>query len=372
MSKPQGQKNVTASRKVEVFRPGTFRAMNDQDYSFSEADISAMVSGYDAGKAPAPVVVGHPKHDDPAFGWAKGFEVNEAGTLVAELGNLAPEFVSAVNEGRYRKVSMKFFPPDAPSNPTPGHYYPRHIGFLGGAAPAVSGLAPVQFAAGEAEELIEIAFSLEEATESTASIMRRMREFFIEKFGLEAADQAVPEYHIRWIEESGKEPDPEPGFTQPQEKEPAMSGDDTKHREREAEIARRERALAHKENLGFADELIEKGKLVPAQKARVVALLDQLATGEETEIAFSDEGEEKKASAAVLLKDILSAGSAGVAFGAHDLGEDPAKTSNVAFAAADGLDVDPDQLALHRKATAYQSQHPGTEYLVAVEAVQEG
>ncbi len=142
MSKPQGQTNAAASRKVEVFRPGTFRAMNGHNYSFSEADVANMASGYDAEKAPAPVVVGHPKHDDPAFGWAKGFEINEAGTLVAELGELAPEFVSAVEEGRYRKVSMKFFPPEAPNNPNPGNYYPRHIGFLGGAAPAVSGLDP--------------------------------------------------------------------------------------------------------------------------------------------------------------------------------------------------------------------------------------
>lgn len=370
----KGQSKTAASRKVEVFRPGTFRAMNGQDYSFSEADVTSMAAGYDAENAPAPVVVGHPAHDAPAFGWATGFEVNDAGTLVAELGELAPEFVSAVEDGRYRKVSMKFFPPDAPNNPTPGSYYPRHIGFLGGAAPAVSGLAPVQFAEGDEAQLVEIAFSLEEATESTASLMRSVREFFIEKFGLESANQAVPEYHIRWIEEAGKEPDPEPGFAQPPEtlpaKEQPMSGDDTKHAAREAELAKRERALVHKENVAFTDGLIEEGKLLPAQKTRVVALLDELSSGEEAEIAFSDDGEDKAAPGAQLLKDILSAGAQAVAFGAQDLGEDPEKVKNIAFA-SDGMDVDQDDLATHQKALAYQSQNPGTDYLAAVQAVKE-
>jgi hypothetical protein len=374
----KGHSKTAASRKVEVFRPGTFRAMNGQDYSFSEADVSRMAAGYDAEKAPAPVVVGHPTHDAPAFGWATGFAVNDAGTLVAELGALAPEFVSAVEDGRYRKVSMKFFPPDAPNNPTPGSYYPRHIGFLGGAAPAVSGLAPVQFADGDEAQLVEIAFSLEEATQSTASLMRSVRAFFIEKFGPESANQAVPEYHIRWIEEASKEPDPEPGFAGPPEtlpaKEPPMSGDDTQHAAREAALAKRERALVHKENVAFTDSLIEGGKLLPAQKTRVVALLDELSSGDGTEIAFSDGGADKTVPRAQLFKDILSAGAQAVAFGAQDLDADPDRASdkakNIAFA-SDGMDVDQDDLATHQKARAYQSQNPGTEYLAAVQAVKE-
>lgn len=149
-----------------------------------------------------------------------------------------------------------------------------------------------------------------------------------------------------------------------------MSGDDTKHAAREAELAKRERALVHKENVAFTDGLIEEGKLLPAQKTRVVALLDELSSGEEAEIAFSDDGEDKAAPGAQLLKDILSAGAQAVAFGAQDLGEDPEKVKNIAFA-SDGMDVDQDDLATHQKALAYQSQNPGTDYLAAVQAVKE-
>lgn len=368
----KGQSTQSKTRKIEVFRPGTFRAMNGQSYTFSETDVSAMAAKYDPAAAPAPVVVGHPKHDDPAFGWAQGFEVNADGTLVAELGDLAPEFVSAVEDGRYRKVSMKFFAPDAPNNPAPGTHYPRHIGFLGGAAPAVSGLAPVQFADADGEELIEIEFSFAEpAMEDVASLFRSLREFIIDKFSRDEADQAVPEYLIRWVDDAADAPASEgPGFTQPKQEETTMAGDDTKLKEREADLAKRERALHHKDNVSFADGLVNDNKLLPVQRDSVVALLDQLVGAGDTEIAFSDDGTEKKISATQLCKDILSAQPDVVPMGKSDLG-DETQGKSPAFASPDGMSVDSEDLALHAKAVAFQSNNPGTDYLAAVQAVQE-
>ncbi|MGH1577713.1 hypothetical protein [Planktotalea sp.] len=368
----KGQKNVATTRKVEVFRPGTFKAMNGQEYAFTEADVSAMASTYNAETSPAPVVVGHPKHDDPAFGWVKGFEVNEAGTLVAELENLAPEFVSAVEDGRYRKVSMKFFAPDASNNPSQGSYYPRHLGFLGGAAPAVSGLAPVQFAEAEGDELIEIEVSFAEpAMEDVASLFRSLREFIIDKFSKEEADEAVPNYLIRWVDDAADEPANSPGFSQPSKEDPPMAGDDTQLKAREADLAKRELALHHSENVSFAEGLISDNKLLPVNKDSVVALLDQLAVDGDAEIAFSDDGTDKKVGAGQLLKDILSAQPEVVPTGKTDLGDD-ASGNAPAFAAPDGMSVDSDDLQLHAKAVAFQNQNPGTDYLVAVQAVQEG
>lgn len=369
----RGQSNVTANRSVEVFRAGTFRAMSGQDFSFSAEDVAAIAENYDAEKAPAPVVVGHPKSDDPAFGWAESFEVNAEGTLVASLGRLAPEFVSAVEQGRYRKISMKFFPPDAPGNPVPGTYYPRHVGFLGGAAPAVPGLKPVEFADAAEDELIEIAFGLPQVAEATSTVLRRIREFLIDQFSLEAADKAIPEWQVRWIEEAGELPEPaaDPGFTQPEEKEPQMSGDPNDLARREQALAEGERKLRNTQNISFADGLVAAGKLLPVQKDGVVALLDELGGLAETEIAFSDGGEDKKTDPASLLKDILSATPEIVPQGETDLGEEPGKAS-VSFAAPDGLAVDGEDLALHQKAVAFQSQNPGTAYLDAVAAVQGG
>lgn len=366
------EKNVGTTRKVEVFRPGTFRAMNGQDFSFSAEDVAGMVAGYDAASAPAPVVVGHPQHDDPAFGWAKGFEVNDQGTLVAELDQLAPEFVSAVAEGRYRKVSMKFFAPDAPNNPVPGTYYPRHIGFLGGAAPAVSGLAPVQFADAEDDELIEIEFS-EPALKDVASLFRHLREFFIDKFSTDDANAAVPEHLIRWVDDAADEPPATgPGFTDPEveEEETTMSGEDKVLQARLAAVEKRERALAHAENVSFAEGLVGANRLLPVQQDRVVALLDSLSPDGE-EIAFSDGGEAHTATPVQLLKDILSAQPVVVPGGKAVGDEEPADTAPT-FASPDGLAVDPEGLTTHQKAIAYQTKHRDVSYIAAVRAVQEG
>lgn len=369
---PKGASNVTTTKKVEVFRPGQFRAMNGQTYAFSEADVAAMVSNYDAVNAPAPVVVGHPRHDDPAFGWAAGFSVNDEGTLVAELERLAPEFVDAVEEGRYRKVSMKFFSPDASNNPAPGSYYPRHVGFLGGAAPAVSGLAPVEFVDAGDDDLVEIAFSLGDVAENTASILRRIREFFIAEHGVETADTVVPDFRIRWIEEAGKDPvtpDPAPGFSETEPKEAPM-GTPEDLQAREAELQKRERAVLRAENVSFADGLVAQGKLLPVQKDGVVALLGELGAND-TEISFSDAGVEKSSNAAALLKEVLGAAPVVVPQGETDLGDEPG-AQEVSFAAPDGLAVDPEGLGLHAKALAYQREHPGTDYLDAAAAVQGG
>ena len=99
-------------------------------------------------------------------------------------------------------------------------------------------------------------------------------------------------------------------------------------------------------------------------------LLNELGGLEETEIAFSEGGEEKKFAPAALLKDVLSATPEIVPQGEIGDGGDVAAASGPAFASPDGDAVDPEGLALHNKALAFQSQNPGTAYIDAVTAVQ--
>ena len=135
-------------KQIEVFRAGSFKSMSGAVQKFSQEDVRAIAEIYDPTTNPAPVVLGHPKDDSPAYGWASAFSVNDGGVLLAEIDQLDESLVEAVNKGRYKNISMSFFAPDAPSNPKQGFYYPKHIGFLGGAAPAVSGLAPVSLSDG--------------------------------------------------------------------------------------------------------------------------------------------------------------------------------------------------------------------------------
>lgn len=375
------QKNLTA--RIEVFRPGTFKPMEGDAITYSAADLKAIADSYSPEVAPAPIVVGHPSTDAPAFGWVDKFEYDaQAERLFACLDQIEPQFADLVKAGRFKKVSMAFFSPRQSHNPIPGTWYPKHVGFLGAAAPAVSGLKNAAFA-GLADTVFTANFG-DRAFEETASILRLVREFFIEKFGIEDADRALPSYRIEWLGEMEVDPrkeDLNPSYAgdpvktpepTPSEKEPAVSTQpDPAFAAREADlnarlaaIATREAEIAHAEHVAFAETLIQGGRLLPVLKDKVVAIFAALPA--EASVSFA-EGAEKLTPAAAL-REVFEALPQTVQFGALDLGADPSEARAATFA-SDGKAVDVAGLATHNKALEYQRSHPGTAYLDAVNAV---
>lgn len=129
---------------IEIFKPGSHTTNSGASVSFSASDLQQTAAIYDPGTHDAPVVVGHPKDNAPAYGWVKGLRF-DGQVLKAELSKVDPEFAEIVKAGRYRKVSASFYAPDNPQNPKPGSYYLRHVGFLGAHPPAVKGLKEVEF-----------------------------------------------------------------------------------------------------------------------------------------------------------------------------------------------------------------------------------
>jgi len=135
--------------QIRFLRPGTFTDIHGRQATFGESDLAAIAAAYDPESDPAPLVIGHPKTDDPAFGWVGGIAV-DGDRLVATPSSIEPAFAEAVRAGRYRKVSASFYAPDNPANPKPGQWYLKHIGFLGAKAPAIKGLGTVALGEDEA------------------------------------------------------------------------------------------------------------------------------------------------------------------------------------------------------------------------------
>ncbi|MET3611784.1 hypothetical protein ABID16_000089 [Rhizobium aquaticum] len=129
---------------IEIFRAGTFTPMNGEPAKITTRELKEIASTYDPVNYPAPVVIGHPKTDTPAYGWVDKLYV-EGDKLMATTRETVAEFADMVKEGRYKKVSVSLFLPNSTANPKPGSVYLQHLGFLGGASPAVPGLKPVQF-----------------------------------------------------------------------------------------------------------------------------------------------------------------------------------------------------------------------------------
>lgn len=366
------------AKKIEIFKPGRHTALNGSTLDFSADQLAQTVAAYDPQKYQAPLVIGHPKLDAPAYGWVKGLEFS-ADLLQAEPEQVVAEFAAACNAGRFKRVSASFFTPDSPRNPVPGVYYLRHVGFLGAAEPAIQGLKPVEFAADE-EGVVEFGWD----DRLVAGLLRKLKNLLIGKFGADDAEAALPEWDLEALAEEALRPEepaapPSPMYAAPEggKESPMETPEQIAAREqREAEFAAREAALVtreaaarHADNVAFAASLVSAGTLLPAQQDQVVALLDFAGGLEQTHVVEFGAGEEKTAQpVAQALRSFLQAQPKVVEFGSMP-GDDEEDGKAVAFAAAPGYTVDQASLEVHNKALAYQGKHPGTDYMTAVKAV---
>lgn len=162
-------------QEIHFFRAGEHTSSGGETLNFSAADLRAVAETYDASKHEAPLVIGHPKQDAPAYGWVDSVVFKDGG-LYAKPRDVLPEFAEMVKQGAFKKVSAAFYPPRAKGNPTPGKLHLRHIGFLGAQPPSVKGLQPIEFAdGGDTLEFDEGVFDLREQRLEFAE--RRIRTY---------------------------------------------------------------------------------------------------------------------------------------------------------------------------------------------------
>jgi hypothetical protein len=135
-------------KTFQIFRAGTHQAKDGQTVTYTANDLDRIAKAYDPVRWKAPLRLGHSETDgDPAYGHVIG--------LVAAHGNLYAnaladdELVNLVRDDRYTNVSAGFYETYSPNNPTPGIPYLNHIAFLGATAPAVKGMAPLNFSEGK-------------------------------------------------------------------------------------------------------------------------------------------------------------------------------------------------------------------------------
>lgn len=363
-------------KSIEIFKPGTHTAMNGVTLSFSEADLKATVGAYDPAIYEAPIVVGHPKLNEPAYGWVAG--LNYDGVMHATPNQVDPAFAESVNAGRYKRISASFFMPDAPSNPVPGVYYLRHVGFLGAAAPAVQGLKNASFSETE-EGVVEFGDWNDGVV---AGLFRGLREWVISKFGLDEADKAIPKYDVAALEANAAQADadtaadseppmqyaevnPEKGNPMSDAEKARLEALQQENQTLRAEAARRDSAARHAAHQSFAEQLVKQGKLLPAQMPFTVAFMDRIAIdGEALEFGEADQ----KSSQTLLqgFQGFLQTLPKQIEFSEVARSE-IADTS--AHFTAPNFAVDPEGAELHAKALAYQAAHPETTFIDAVFAV---
>ncbi len=279
---------------IEIFKAGKWTDAKGKTHSYSQNDLDSIVAVNDPGRRTdarkVPLVIGHPKHTDPAWGWVDGLK-REGDLLFMKAKDVVPEFAQAVNDGRYKKVSICV-------NPTTHEL--DHVGFLGAVQPAVPGLADAQFAA-PTEESVSLEYSSWRGDGLVARMFQGMRNHLIETIGLEKTDAILSQWDIDALKEEAAQADLVPATTAyaapagttitpeaaaiPSAREVELEGQLAQAR---ADLAAQDATARETENAAFCQSLISTGRLLPAQREDALALL---ATTSAPELAaFSKPG----------------------------------------------------------------------------------
>lgn len=250
------------THRIEIFRVGRHVAADGTVVDFTDADAESLVSAYDPNLFDSPIVVGHPKFDDPAYGWVKSLSC-AGGVIFAEPRDMDPDFTKLVKAKRYKKVSASLYPPGNRASPKPEGWYLKHVGFLGAKAPAVKGLKSVNFS--------------------------------------EGADDGALTFQEDSLSDKPKDEDQALQFAEEQKKlkdeQAALAAD-------RATFAAEQAKVRHDSHVSFAEGLVKSARLKPAGKDIVVGLLDQL-TGAAPDVLSFGEGDEAPKSGADALRTLL-------------------------------------------------------------------
>lgn len=320
---------------LHIFRAGTYTDMHGREITITPEELAAAAAAYDPALHQAPIVVGHPKDNSPAFGWLASLAATGA-DLEGEPIEVDPEFAAAVRAGRYKTRSASFWQPEHPGNPKPGVWYLRHVGFLGGAAPAVKGLR-----------------------------------------GADLADGAEPTLIIEFTEPEASMPEQTTETLDLAEREAALSAREAELAAQAEALAAREQALAQAEAdrrraevTAFAEGLAEQARIRPADVPRLTEIILALAEHvPEPAAAFAAGEEDAPVDAATWLRGYLAGQPPLVELSEIATRARAGAAAEAQFASPNGLRAEPEALALHHKAKRYQAEHPDTPYLDAVRAV---
>lgn len=119
---------------IEVFEGGTQTDSEGRTDIFDENKLDYTVKSYNPTHHEAPLCIGHPEHNTPAYGWVEAVK-REGKKLLAKCKQIPPEISNAIHSGFWKKRSISFYPDGKL----------RHIGFLGAQPPAVKGLVDIKF-----------------------------------------------------------------------------------------------------------------------------------------------------------------------------------------------------------------------------------
>lgn len=253
---------------TRIARTGLHTAMSGQQVQLTEADLDKVVTSYNPKDHEAPLVLGHPTNNGPAYGWVQGLK-RDGEYLLAQFAQIPDSLKKAVDNGHYKKVSMSLYPDGTL----------RHVGLLGATPPAIKGLGNINL--WDADEATELQFNFSELANPMENAMDDR---------VKALEAEVARLKVERAEAQKAKTESEKALeTAIEEKKKATKAKE----EAEKSFAEAQAAKAKEARTAKVDALIKDGKVLPTEKDRVLAFAERLGGKADDDICFS-EGEGKK------------------------------------------------------------------------------
>lgn len=155
--------------KIEIFKIGKHTSSDGRIIEYKTEDLQSIALIYNekiklSNSFKAPLVLGHPKDDEPALGWVDSLEVI-GDKLLANVENIPTATKALIDKGYFRKVSISLY----------SDKMLKHIGLLGAATPAVKGLENLHTGNTETTETTETTGN----TDNTNENYRERKEYIL-------------------------------------------------------------------------------------------------------------------------------------------------------------------------------------------------
>ena len=297
--------------EFEIFRTGTHTSNNGITKSYSLSDLNSIAESYDPQILEAPIVIGHPKSNSPAYGWIQSLKV-VGDRLIAKAKDVVPEFFDAVKKGLFKKRSV--------SLDKDGRL--RHIGFLGGAIPAVQGLADIQFSEEDINESFE--FTNEDYTQSPSNENLAPDQIVSELNTLSKQINNLTAFFEKFSNDNVKPNPPEP-------------------------VNNFSVSLNHDLFQKQLDEKLSNGFLTPPMKEKLLNIIDFFNTSNYSELDSNDFSN----SLSNFLTEFINSIPNIISF--EDFAQKP-DAIDIKDHSFDGFLLDPNSYTLHKKALSLSSQ----------------
>lgn len=307
---------------VHAFYAGTHTDKNGNTVTLTQDDLDDIVRNH----TPVPHVIGHPEENHPAYAWTAEVK-REGDNLFVKSSDINADFSDAIESKAFPNRSASLVKTD-------NGWKLRHIGWLGAVPPALEKLhsaefsnsipdgVSFEFSEGDDVALEFCGYDAGVAVGTVGRLFQGIRDFFIEKWGLEKAEQIIPSWELDYIQDKSndlKHSDdddtiaPSTSFSQPT-KDNTMTTftqdqlDDAvakakadvtaefsqKNQQLQDDLKAEQDKQRHAQFSTQADALIKDSKLKPADKDAWVAFAMQ-CEHEATVVAFSQgDGDDKK------------------------------------------------------------------------------